>query len=158
MNFSEVMFYENYFTLDFRTNTIISSCVCLLVKMTSKTMIRPITGLRNWEWNARVVTVNNWQFDVAPLYSFRLLFQFLITTFYINFFLVVLYFTSPFFFQTHRQRKVLEYTCHTAFFVSIVIVQWADLIICKTRRNSLFTQKMTYVLNHFVSSLKVTVA
>merc|ERR1712117_215935 len=29
-------------------------------------------------------------------------------------------------------RKVLEYTCHTAFFVSIVIVQWADLIICKT--------------------------
>merc|ERR1712029_346425 len=34
---------------------------------------------------------------------------------------------------TYRDRKVLEYTCHTAFFVSIVIVQWADLIICKTR-------------------------
>merc|ERR1711953_752944 len=28
----------------------------------------------------------------------------------------------------------LEYTCHTAFFVSIVVVQWADLIICKTRK------------------------
>ena len=50
-----------------------------------------------------------------------------------------------FFLQTYGQRKVLEYTCHTAFFVSIVIVQWADLIICKTRRNSLFTQGMTYV-------------
>ncbi|XP_065845622.1 sodium/potassium-transporting ATPase subunit alpha-3-like [Oscarella lobularis] len=43
---------------------------------------------------------------------------------------------------TYEARKVLEYTCHTAFFVSIVIVQWADLIICKTRRNSLFHQGM----------------
>jgi len=43
---------------------------------------------------------------------------------------------------TYYQRKTLEYTCHTAFFVSIVIVQWADLIICKTRRNSLFQQGM----------------
>jgi len=43
---------------------------------------------------------------------------------------------------TYRQRKQLEYTCHTSFFVSIVIVQWADLIICKTRRNSLFQQGM----------------
>ena len=47
--------------------------------------------------------------------------------------------------QTYDQRKILEYTCHTAFFVSIVIVQWADIIICKTRRNSLFTQGMKYV-------------
>merc|ERR1712127_227490 len=30
---------------------------------------------------------------------------------------------------TYQQRKILEYTCHTAFFVSIVIVQWTDLII-----------------------------
>ena len=44
--------------------------------------------------------------------------------------------------KTYEQRKVLEYTCHTAFFASIVIVQWADVIICKTRRNSLFTQGM----------------
>lgn len=43
---------------------------------------------------------------------------------------------------TYYQRKKLEYTCHTAFFVSIVIVQWADLIICKTRRLSLFQQGM----------------
>ncbi|GFN86124.1 sodium/potassium-transporting ATPase subunit alpha, partial [Plakobranchus ocellatus] len=43
---------------------------------------------------------------------------------------------------TFNQRKKLEYTCHTAFFVSIVIVQWADLIICKTRRLSLFQQGM----------------
>merc|ERR1712106_428027 len=43
---------------------------------------------------------------------------------------------------TYRDRKILEYTCHTAFFVSIVIVQWADLIICKTRKNSVFQQGM----------------
>nr|CAH0111942.1 unnamed protein product [Daphnia galeata] len=43
---------------------------------------------------------------------------------------------------TYDARKQLEYTCHTAFFVSIVIVQWADLLICKTRRNSLFQQGM----------------
>ena len=39
-----------------------------------------------------------------------------------------------------RDRKILEYTCHTSFFVSIVVVQWADLIICKTRKNSVFQQ------------------
>ncbi|GFR07814.1 hypothetical protein TNCT_711131 [Trichonephila clavata] len=49
---------------------------------------------------------------------------------------------------TYAHRKNLEYTCHTAFFVSIVIVQWADLIICKTRRNSLIHQGMSnHVLN-----------
>ncbi|XP_054156660.1 sodium/potassium-transporting ATPase subunit alpha-1-like isoform X2 [Oppia nitens] len=49
---------------------------------------------------------------------------------------------------TYTQRKKLEYTCQTAFFVSIVIVQWADLIICKTRRNSIIQQGMTnHVLN-----------
>merc|ERR1712055_188118 len=42
----------------------------------------------------------------------------------------------------YKDRKILEYTCHSAFFVSIVIVQWADLIICKTRMNSVFQQGM----------------
>merc|ERR1712214_17174 len=49
---------------------------------------------------------------------------------------------------TYKDRKVLEYTCHTAFFVSIVIVQWADLIICKTRKLSVFQQGMK---NHFMN-------
>merc|ERR1712180_314226 len=49
---------------------------------------------------------------------------------------------------TYHDRKILEYTCHTAFFVSIVVVQWADLIICKTRRNSIFQQGM---LNWFMN-------
>uniref|UniRef100_A0A6A7FNN5 Sodium/potassium-transporting ATPase subunit alpha n=1 Tax=Hirondellea gigas TaxID=1518452 RepID=A0A6A7FNN5_9CRUS len=49
---------------------------------------------------------------------------------------------------TYHDRKKLEYTCHTAFFVSIVIVQWADIIICKTRRNSIIHQGMrNWVLN-----------
>merc|ERR1711893_188596 len=49
---------------------------------------------------------------------------------------------------TYHDRKILEYTCHTAFFVSIVIVQWADLIICKTRKLSVFQQGMK---NHFLN-------
>merc|ERR1719389_590361 len=49
---------------------------------------------------------------------------------------------------TYADRKILEYPCHTAFFVSIVVVQWADLIICKTRKNSVFQQGMK---NHFLN-------
>merc|ERR1712128_273119 len=49
---------------------------------------------------------------------------------------------------TYTDRKKLEYTCHTAFFVSIVVVQWADLIICKTRKLSVFQQGMK---NHFMN-------
>jgi sodium/potassium-transporting ATPase subunit alpha len=49
---------------------------------------------------------------------------------------------------TYHDRKILEYTCHTAFFVSIVVVQWVDLIICKTRRLSIFRHGMdNWVLN-----------
>ena len=42
MNFSDVMFYENYLTSDFHSNTVISRRVYLLVKMASKTVISPI--------------------------------------------------------------------------------------------------------------------
>merc|ERR1711884_513751 len=49
---------------------------------------------------------------------------------------------------TYSDRKQLEFTCHTAFFVSIVVVKWADLIICKTRKNSVFQQGMkNWVMN-----------
>uniref|UniRef100_A0AC35UH77 Sodium/potassium-transporting ATPase subunit alpha n=1 Tax=Rhabditophanes sp. KR3021 TaxID=114890 RepID=A0AC35UH77_9BILA len=49
---------------------------------------------------------------------------------------------------TYTDRKVLESTCHTAYFVAVVIVQWADVIICKTRKNSLVQQGMgNWVLN-----------
>merc|ERR1711950_122520 len=50
---------------------------------------------------------------------------------------------------TYKDRKILEYTCHSAFFVSIVIVQWADLIICKTRKNSVFQQGMKNGMMNF---------
>merc|ERR1719151_410342 len=43
---------------------------------------------------------------------------------------------------TYKDRKILEFTCHTAYFASIVVVQWADLIICKTRKLSVFQQGM----------------
>uniref|UniRef100_A0A668VWX3 Sodium/potassium-transporting ATPase subunit alpha n=1 Tax=Oreochromis aureus TaxID=47969 RepID=A0A668VWX3_OREAU len=48
---------------------------------------------------------------------------------------------------TYERRKIVEFTCHTAFFTSIVIVQVADLLICKTRTNSIVKQGMkNYVL------------
>ncbi|NP_571762.1 sodium/potassium-transporting ATPase subunit alpha-1a.2 [Danio rerio] len=43
---------------------------------------------------------------------------------------------------TYEGRKIIESTCHTAFFISIVVVQWADLLIVKTRRNSILQQGM----------------
>ncbi|NP_835200.1 ATPase Na+/K+ transporting subunit alpha 1a, tandem duplicate 5 [Danio rerio] len=43
---------------------------------------------------------------------------------------------------TYEQRKVLEYTCHTAYFTSIVIMQWTTLLVCKSRRLSLAKQGM----------------
>ncbi|XP_049325217.1 sodium/potassium-transporting ATPase subunit alpha-1 isoform X3 [Astyanax mexicanus] len=44
---------------------------------------------------------------------------------------------------TYENRKIMEHTCHTAYFVSIVIVQVADTIICKTRVNSIVQQGMS---------------
>uniref|UniRef100_A0A6I8PIQ5 Sodium/potassium-transporting ATPase subunit alpha n=1 Tax=Ornithorhynchus anatinus TaxID=9258 RepID=A0A6I8PIQ5_ORNAN len=41
---------------------------------------------------------------------------------------------------TRYQRKYLEWTGYTAFFVGIMVQQLADLIIRKTRRNSIFQQ------------------
>ncbi|KAM7114883.1 potassium-transporting ATPase alpha chain 2 [Molossus nigricans] len=41
---------------------------------------------------------------------------------------------------TRTQRKYLEWTGYTAFFVGIMVQQIADLIIRKTRRNSIFQQ------------------
>jgi len=49
---------------------------------------------------------------------------------------------------TYEARKNLELTCHTAFFTSIVVVQWADVIISKTRRLSVFQQGMK---NHMLN-------
>ncbi|XP_045626231.1 sodium/potassium-transporting ATPase subunit alpha isoform X2 [Procambarus clarkii] len=59
---------------------------------------------------------------------------------------------------TYHDRKILEYTCHTAFFVSIVIVQWADLIICKTRRNSIVHQGMKNMVLNFGLCFETTLA
>uniref|UniRef100_A0A915P5K8 Cation-transporting P-type ATPase C-terminal domain-containing protein n=1 Tax=Meloidogyne floridensis TaxID=298350 RepID=A0A915P5K8_9BILA len=43
---------------------------------------------------------------------------------------------------TYTNRKILEETCQTAFFIAIVVTQWADILIVKTRRNSLVQQGM----------------
>ena len=59
MNCSEAMFYENYLTSDFHTNTVISRLfrpVCLLVKMASKTVIRPIRPTTSHENLAEFIT------------------------------------------------------------------------------------------------------
>ena len=43
--FQFINVYENYLTSNFHTNTVISRRVCLLFKMASKTVIRPIYSL-----------------------------------------------------------------------------------------------------------------
>ncbi|XP_028837894.1 sodium/potassium-transporting ATPase subunit alpha-1-like [Denticeps clupeoides] len=43
---------------------------------------------------------------------------------------------------TYEHRKIVEFTCQTAFFTSIVIVQWAFLVNSKTRTNSIVHQGM----------------
>jgi len=45
----------------------------------------------------------------------------------------------------HRDRADALAKSNTAYFISIIIVQWADLMICKTRSRSLFEQGMTNV-------------
>lgn len=48
----------------------------------------------------------------------------------------------------YKSRKELEYTCQTAFFVTIVVMQWGDIIISKTRKLSICHQGMdNHVLN-----------
>ena len=42
MNFSEAMFYENYLISDFLANAVFQDNCLLLVKMASKTVMRPI--------------------------------------------------------------------------------------------------------------------
>jgi len=42
----------------------------------------------------------------------------------------------------YAQRRMLEFTCQSGFFMAIVLTQWMVLVACKTRRNSMFTQLM----------------
>ena len=56
---------------------------------------------------------------------------------------------------TYFQRKELEFTCQTAFFTSIVVAQWGDLIVSKTRRLSVFQQGMKYAFSFFVYFLNI---
>jgi len=47
-------------------------------------------------------------------------------------------------YQMHDRVNALR-NSNTAYFISIIIVQWGDLMICKTRSRSLFEQGMTNV-------------
>merc|ERR1712158_170876 len=46
---------------------------------------------------------------------------------------------------TYGQRKIVEFTCHTAFFTSIVIVQWADVMICSLFEETALAAVLAYV-------------
>lgn len=48
---------------------------------------------------------------------------------------------------TFEARRHLEHACQSAFFVTIVVMQWANLLVCKSRKLSLFEQGMN---NHFL--------
>ncbi|RWS16048.1 sodium/potassium-transporting ATPase subunit alpha-like protein [Dinothrombium tinctorium] len=59
---------------------------------------------------------------------------------------------------TYRQRKTLEYTIHTAFFVTVVIGKWGALICSKTRRLSIFQQRMKNHVLTFAIVFEVVLA
>ncbi|EDV45277.2 sodium/potassium-transporting ATPase subunit alpha [Drosophila erecta] len=59
---------------------------------------------------------------------------------------------------TYRERKVLEYRASTGFFVSIVVTQVFDLLICKTRRNSILQQGMSNHVLNFALVLEIIIA
>ncbi|XP_017072978.2 sodium/potassium-transporting ATPase subunit alpha, partial [Drosophila eugracilis] len=59
---------------------------------------------------------------------------------------------------TYRERKVLEYTAGTGFFVTIVVTQVFDLLICKTRRNSILQQGMNNHVLNFALVLEFIIA
>merc|ERR1712153_67660 len=46
------------------------------------------------------------------------------------------------------QREALSHS-QGAYFISIIVVQWADLLICKTRRLSIVTQGMSNTFMNF---------
>jgi magnesium-transporting ATPase (P-type) len=56
--------------------------------------------------------------------------------------------TSLFPMQMHARTEALA-RANSAYFISIIIVQWADLMICKTRVRSLFEQGMTNTFMNF---------
>lgn len=43
---------------------------------------------------------------------------------------------------TYKSRKILEKTCHSAYFVALVTMQLFNVVICKTRRLSIFQHGM----------------
>jgi len=56
-------------------------------------------------------------------------------------------------FWPYGRRRRAQRHAQTAYFVSIVVVQWADLLICKTRKLSIFQQGMkNRVLNFGLAS------
>ncbi|PSN48224.1 Sodium/potassium-transporting ATPase subunit alpha [Blattella germanica] len=48
------------------------------------------------------------------------------------------------YFLTFKKRQKLEFLCQTSFFATIVVLQVFDVIICKTRRNTIFKQGMRW--------------
>merc|ERR1711916_381894 len=52
-------------------------------------------------------------------------------------------------FWTYGRRRRAQRYAQTAYFVSIVVVQWSDLLICKTRKLSIFQQGMSNKMLNF---------
>ena len=56
---------------------------------------------------------------------------------------------------TFSERLTLQHSCYTACMMSVVVTQWANLIACKTRINSIVKQGKPFsTLNDFLETLK----
>ena len=47
--------------------------------------------------------------------------------------------------QNYRQRKILEQTGQSAYFLAVVFIQWINVLTCRSRRYSIFQDGMKYV-------------
>jgi len=59
---------------------------------------------------------------------------------------------------SYGQREKLTATCHGAYFLAIVQVQWADIIISKTRMLSIFQQGMSNMVLNFAIVFETVLA
>lgn len=59
---------------------------------------------------------------------------------------------------SYQDRKVVEYTCSSAYMVSVVVTQLANITVCRTRYNSMFRQGMDNWYLHISLGIEILIA
>ena len=59
---------------------------------------------------------------------------------------------------TYEDRKALEYSCQAGFFISIVLVQWVNLLASRSRTSSMFRRGMSNTILNFALVFETALA